>query len=311
MGPLRKNKPSSLATNKASPNHGESPRTAPEGHAAPELARQDPGVELLHSFQQQQNSPLSMTMPAAASPPETTWYTAHAAPSPAMPQMPLNTMSMPFPALSASGPQMPQMPQMMNPYPHAIQTNGVFPDHHRTPSMHSSLNSANSNGTTYPQSSVGLDYSPHASTSTAGYANMTESNRSSRTSVASLPDMPPVGQSNAMWESTNIDLSLQEMLNQPQLPSSLNGSINGAAEDDAFWNSSLFDFSGLFPNQEWNANPDFLRSSSPSAQDATPAEKLSEIWPTRPSRRKLGCCTPGYINCEMPADVGVGTSRKM
>jgi len=303
MGPLRKNKPSSLATHRPQPIN---PAQSPESYVPNvEPMRQDPGVELLQSFQQQA-SPLSinhMTMPA--SPPETTWYAGppHEQGLPPMPPMigmQANTTSIPYHTLPASA------PQVIAGFPQQIQINTFHDTHQHSASMHSSLNSAASNGS-FP--------STNSSSTYAGDPNMNsgyDSARTSRTSITSA-EMPALGQSNAMWESgTGIDLSLQEMLNQPQLPSSVAGSITDPAElDDQFWSSSLFDFSGLFPTESWNANPEFMRNSSPSAPDATPAEKLSEIWPTRPSRRKLGCCTPGYINCELPPDVAAGTSRKI
>lgn len=322
MGPLRKNKATSVAAPSAYPYSG-----SPEVpiNVRERTRQQDPGVELLHSFQQQQPSPIASTsqIPQPASPPETTWYSTQATQSPnisaPLQQIPLLQQSQTLPyqqmvnSPSAMTPQVSQMLPMNN-FPHAMQTNGYqhpnpasFPTQQKTPKPTSSVNG-------FPPPNHMMNYSTQGHGSVSGssattYTHTTDSNRSSVAS--SVAEMPPLGQSNAMWESTSLDPSLQEMIHQSQAPPSF-GTGSTPEMDQQFWSSSLFDFSGLFPNESWNINPEFTRDTSASATDATPSEKLSEVWPTRPSRRKLGCCTPGYINCELPgADLSVGSNRKM
>lgn len=312
MGPLRKNKQPTQAAINPSPIMDSPQPIDPRMNVQQDGIRQDPGVELLHSFQQQNSPSMMNAMHIPASPPDTTWYTSHASTSASMqhPQVPLNTISSPYHSLAAPVPQIPmnsfQHPAQMNGYHSQSTPNEVNGFHSQpTPATHHSLDSSGSSNNGYSNHIMG--YSDQGSTSGNGFSNTAESTASSRTSVHSMPDMPPIGQSNSMWESSSIDPTLQEMLNQPQAPSSFNDN----ADLDQFWSSSLFDFSGLFPNEQWSASPDFMRSDSPSTQDETPSEKLSQVWPTRPSRRKLGCCQPGYINCEVPADVAPSSSRKM
>lgn len=107
-----------------------------------------------------------------------------------------------------------------------------------------------------------------------------------------------LGQSQQAQQYPQINLPQAEW--EPLFPDVLGSSSNPFAgltppiSTDQFWESTPFDFSGLFAQEPWNLPAEFKRPFSPPVSESTPAENLANIWPTRPSRRKTACCSVGY-----------------